>query len=115
MAVFAEKGEDARDGLVAVRTVSIDGWRTDTGDPLPWLIKFDVGGAETAAEGRTRSDPSEPPVLLVEVHEMVGPSFAEHFEGMLRPLGYGATSLTGGPMPMSNERFHVLLQPKQST
>ena len=32
---LAENGEAARDGLIAVRTVSIDGWRTETGFPLP--------------------------------------------------------------------------------
>ena len=103
-------------GTAGRPTVSIDGWHTETGFPLPGLIKIDVEGVEIAAlQGAHGVIRASRPVLLVEVHPGVGPAFADYFEGTLRPLGYQATSLTGGPMPLSNKRFHVVLLPEQST
>ena len=110
------KDEPARDGLVSVRTLSIDGWWSETGFPLPDLMKIDIEGAEIAAlQGAHEVIRTSRPVLLVEVHKAVGPSFAEYFEGTLRSLGYRATSLKDGPMPLSNKRYHVVLMPGQST
>jgi FkbM family methyltransferase len=109
-------GESARDGLVSVRTISIDGWRTDTGFPFPGLMKIDVEGEEIAVlRGAHEVIRASRPVLSVEVHRTVGPAFAEYFEETLRPLGYRATSLTNGPMPLSDKRFHAVLMPEQST
>jgi FkbM family methyltransferase len=108
--------EAARVGLVPVRTVSIDGWRDETGFPPPAFMKIDVEGAEVAAlRGAHVAIESGRPVLLVEIHKTVGPMFAEYFEQTLRPLGYRGTSLTGGPMPLSDERHHVVLVPAQAT
>ncbi len=113
---LAENAVAASQGLVAVRAVTIDGWRTETDFPLPGLIKIDIEGAEIAAlRGAHEVIEASRPVLLIEVHPTVGPAFADYFEGKLRPLGYQATSLTGGPMPLSSERFHVVLLPDQST
>jgi hypothetical protein len=79
-------------------------------------MKFDIEGAEIAAlQGAHEVIRTSRPVLLVEVHKTVGPSFAEFFEEVLRPLGYRATSLTDGPMPVSSKRFHVVLMPGRST
>jgi len=111
---LAGNAESARDGLVPVRIISIDGWRTETGFPHPGLMKIDVEGAEIAAlRGAHEVIRASRPVLLVEVHPTVGPAFADYFDGTLRPLGYLATSLTNGPMPASNKRFHVVLLPEQ--
>jgi FkbM family methyltransferase len=113
---LAGHGESARGALVSVRTISIDGWRTETGFPHPALMKIDVEGAEIAAlRGAHGVIRASRPSLLVEVHPTVGPAFADYFERTLRPLGYRATSLTNGPMPLSNKRFHVVLLPERST
>jgi FkbM family methyltransferase len=109
-------GESARDALLSVRTISIDGWRAETGFPDPGLIKIDVEGAEIAAlQGALGVIQASRPVLLVEVHPTVGPAFADYVEGTLRPLGYRATSLTNGPIRLSNKGFHVVLLPEQSS
>jgi FkbM family methyltransferase len=106
-------GEPPRDGLVSVRTISIDDWRSETGFPHPGLMKIDVEGAEIAAlKGAHEVIRASRPVLLVEVHPTVGPAFADYFEQTLRPLGYRASSLTNGPMPLSSKRFHVVLVPE---
>lgn len=113
---LAEVGEAGCEGLVAVRAITIDGWRAETNFPLPDVIKIDVEGAEMSvlrgAQGVIRASR---PVLMVEVHPAVGPAFADYFEATLRPLGYWATSLTGGPMPVSNRRFHAVLVAERST
>jgi hypothetical protein len=46
--------------------------------------------------------------MLIEVHEDVGPSFAEYFEEELAPLGYRATSLRGGTIPELTKRHRFV-------
>jgi FkbM family methyltransferase len=107
--------EPRRDGVVSVRTVSLDGWRAEESFPLPSFLKIDVEGAEMAVlHGADEVLRASRPVMLVEVHPTVGPAFAEYLEERLLPLGYRATSLTGGPVPLSDDHFHAVLVPGKS-
>jgi FkbM family methyltransferase len=104
--------DGAREGLVAVRLVSVDGYRADAGLPMPDAIKVDVEGAEIdALRGAHATIREARPAVLVEVHTGVGPRFAEYFEDELAPLGYRASELGGGAMRTSTRRHHVVLLP----
>ena len=73
-------------------------------------MRMDIEGADfDALRGAHATIREGRPAMLVEVHNDVGPPFAEYFEEELAPLGYRATSLRGGTIPVSAKRHHFVL------
>jgi len=90
-----------------VQTLTLDGWRADTGAAGPDFIKLDVEGAELAAlRGARETLASCAPLLLVEIKEAIcralgqGPHAIYDFLG---ELGYQPAGLHRGRWRLGRE------------
>jgi len=95
-----------------VQTLTLDGWRGETGAPGPDFIKLDVEGAELAAlRGARETLASFAPLLLVEIKEAIcralgqGPHAIYDFLG---ELGYRPAGLHRGRWRLGREPGEIL-------
>lgn len=77
----------------------------------PNLILIDIEGDEIRAlQGALQTISKYRPIIMVEVH-WLGQKFLDFFEGVIKPLGYSATTYTGQSLPTEPIRYHALLLP----
>ena len=95
-----------------VAVTSIDTLLEEGEVRAPDFIKIDVEGAEKRVLlGMKSTLGLHRPTIVCEVHYAVS-DFEQFVVDELGPLGYEIRTLDGRPIPNSDARFHVLIQPK---
>jgi FkbM family methyltransferase len=92
---------------------TIDAWRAEDDPRVPRVMKIDVEGSELdVLRGAAKTIRETQPLMLVEVH-WLGTDFVDYVDSALRPLGYEAWALEGGPLPTVPKRCHAVLLPNR--
>lgn len=99
---------------ITVDTVRLDDFIQNHALRLPTLVMIDIEGAEfDAIEGMEKTIKTALPVLMVEVHWLIGELHAT-YEKILKPLGYTIRTLDGQPLPTEPVRYHVIFEPPKN-
>lgn len=98
---------------IQVSVTSLDAFLEMEEARPPSFIKIDVEGAEKRViRGMKQLLRMHRPTLLCEVHYAVS-NFEQFVQDELAPIAYRARSITNDRLPVSGERFHVIIEPTQ--